>query len=479
MTTHAVHVRTWGDGEATVVGDERTCRTVDTMASHDGLAEPDRALLRDASAVLDRNWRDDHTVPSADLYPHQWSWDTAFIAIGRSWRDQDRAQVEMEHLLAAQWSDGMVPHIVFNPAVSADAYFPGPGFWRSDRAAASPSGSATSGLTQPPLHALAALEIWRSAGDEDAARGFLGRIYPTLVAQHRYLESDRDVAGDGLSAIVHPWESGMDNSPAWDEALDDLVIDPGAIPPYTRRDLVRAAAADRPSDETYDRFVYLAATYRDAGYGSGGLRRSCPFLVEDPLFNSVRIWSLDALAEIADVIGGDPQAHRDEATRVSAALRRRLWDPHSRQFRARDVRNGELSSIGTITSLMPVIDRRLPPALVSAVTTLLDRADFRPRNDPDHFMVASFDLQARGFDPRQYWRGPIWINTDWLLWRGLTVHRRRRVAGEIAGSMLGLARRSGWREYFSPFGGEGYGSRDFSWTAALVIDLLHRTRRVR
>jgi glycogen debranching enzyme len=440
--------------------------------------DSDLALLNDAVAVLDTNWREDHTVPAGDLYPHQWSWDTAFIAIGRSWNDQERAQREIEHLFAAQWSDGMLPHIVFNPAVPDDAYFPGPTFWRSDRAVASPPGIATSGLTQPPLHAVAVAEIARNASDRRAARQFLERMYPRLVAQHRYLETVRDVAGDGLSVIIHPWESGMDNSPAWDEALDDLVIAAGAVPPYARRDLVNAASSDRPTDAAYDRFVYLAATYRDAGYDQSDLRRSCPFLVEDPLFNSVRIWSLDALADIAGAVDEDPAPFRDQAMRVSAALRRHLWDPAARQFRARDIRDGELSSVGTITSLSPVIDHRLPPSMVTAITRLLDHPDFRPRDDPDHFMVASFDLRARGFDPRRYWRGPIWINTDWLLWRGLTAHGRERVAGEIADSMLGLVRRSGWHEYFSPFGGQGYGSNDFSWTAALIIDLLHRAKRV-
>lgn len=58
---------------------------------------------------------------------------------------------------------------------------------------------------------------------------------------------------------------------------------------------------------------------------------------------------------------------------------------------------------------------------------------------------------------------------------GLTTHGRGRVADEIATSMLGLVRRSGWREYYSPFSGEGHGSDDFSWTAALIIDLLRRT----
>ena len=65
---------------------------------------------------------------------------------------------------------GRVPHIVFNPDVAEDAYFPGPAFW----AATAPSGRATLGLTQPPLHARAALAVG------DAA--FLRRVFPQLAA---------------------------------------------------------------------------------------------------------------------------------------------------------------------------------------------------------------------------------------------------------------------------------------------------------
>jgi hypothetical protein len=433
------------------------------------------ALLDEAAGVLDRNWRGNHTVPSGELYPHQWSWDTAFIAIGRSWIDQQRAQAEIEHLFTGQWANGMVPHIVFNRDVPDDAYFPGPTFWRSDRADASPRDVATSGITQPPLHARAVLEIYRRATDRHTARLFIDRMYPKLVAQHEHLRNVRDVAGHGLAAIVHPWESGMDNSPAWDGDLAVLRIPLGALPDYERRDLVHADAEDRPSDAAYDQFVYLAAAYRDAGYDAADLARSCPFLVEDPLFNSVWLWSLDALADLAVLVGDDPAPHRHAAATVSQALGRRLWDARARRFCARDVGGGRRSPEDTITSLGPVLDPRLPAATVDTIAALLDSPEFRPRDDPGHFMVPSFDLRARGFDPRRYWRGPIWINTDWLLWRGLTSHGRTRLADEIAASMVGLVRRSGWREYFSPFGGRGFGSDAFSWTAALIIDLLHRT----
>src|SRR6266498_3117865 len=65
---------------------------------------------------------------AAHLYPHQWSWDSACIAIGYSGWDQERAQAELRWLFASQWTDGLLPHIRF----AQDArYFPGPEFWQA------------------------------------------------------------------------------------------------------------------------------------------------------------------------------------------------------------------------------------------------------------------------------------------------------------------------------------------------------------
>ena len=91
----------------------------------------DDRLAGAAVDVLLANWTGGHTVPSRTLYPHQWSWDSAFIAIGRSWYDEPRAQQELRSLFRGQWADGRVPHIVFNPSVGEEAYFPGPAFWQS------------------------------------------------------------------------------------------------------------------------------------------------------------------------------------------------------------------------------------------------------------------------------------------------------------------------------------------------------------
>ena len=178
-------------------------------------------LVARARAVLDAAWIGASSLPSRTLYPHQWSWDSAFIALGRSWYDQPRAQQELETLFRAQWSNGMVPHIVFNPSVAEDAYFPGPAFWQSStRSPHAPRDVETSGITQPTIHAHAALEMHRHAHDPDASVAFLRWLYPRLVAQHRYMLDARRPAGTRLAVMVHPWESGLDNSPAWDRALD-------------------------------------------------------------------------------------------------------------------------------------------------------------------------------------------------------------------------------------------------------------------
>src|ERR1041385_3471443 len=112
------------------------------------LLEPES--LRDAAlAVLRLNDLGDWTKPAPRLYPHQWSWDSAFIAIGLAHTDPERALRELESLFRAQWSDGRVPHIVFNPA-AAD-YFPGADWWASaSSSTAAPSESATRGPHQPP-----------------------------------------------------------------------------------------------------------------------------------------------------------------------------------------------------------------------------------------------------------------------------------------------------------------------------------------
>jgi glycogen debranching enzyme len=407
-------------------------------------------LAEAAEAVLTANWTGGSTVPSRRQYPHQWGWDAAYIAIGWSWLDPARAATELESLLAGQWEDGRVPHIVFHPDVPEDAYFPGPSFWRRP----------TSGITQPPLHARAALEVaQRGAGDD-----FLRRVFPRLAAQHAYLATRRDAGGGGLAAIVHPWESGLDDSPAWDLPLAAVELPVGGVEPYERQDRRHVDPSERPSDAAYDRFVHLAGTYRDGGYADDG---AGAFVIEDPLFNAIWLWSTHALAEIAERIGEDAGPFREATAGIHAALLARLWD--GERFRPRDLISGRLVEPRTILGLGPLLDPDLPVAVRDAVVAELRSPHFRSEAG---IGVASSDLLGPEFDRRRYWRGPVWANLNWLLARGLRGHGLDEQAAELERATVELVEGSGMREYFDPVTGDGLGATEFSWTAAVAIDIL-------
>ena len=174
-------------------------------------------LKQQAVETLRGNDRGDYTVPTGTgLYPAQWNWDSCLVALGLAQFDEPRAVAEIETLFGGQWPDGMVPHILFHGDDST--YFPNAAVWQ-----AGPTGRS-SVITQPLVAATVVRQLFEHASDP-AIRARLTALVPKLLAWHRWCYAARDPHDTGLVSIIHPWESGMDNSPLWDDALN--AVEPG------------------------------------------------------------------------------------------------------------------------------------------------------------------------------------------------------------------------------------------------------------
>ena len=397
-------------------------------------------------ALLRANDRGRHTIPSPHLYPHQWNWDSAFAALGWAWFDPGRALSELERLLEAQWPDGNVPHIRF--AEGPEAYAPGPDFWGTEDLA-----PPRSSITQPPIAAIAALKVLERGGDPDRVRALL----PALDRWHGWLLGARDPAGHGAVALVHPWESGMDNAPRWDEAL--MRWEPGEVS-FTRVDTERADPDERPHDSEYRRYAHLVDVVRRCGFDQVLACERSPFLVEDVAITGMLGWAEECLAELGERLGVATAA-AERLGRLEAGLEH-LWTDEG--FRDFDLRAGAHVAVRGAWELVPLV-APLSPERAAAVVARLGIYD-APCPLP------TVPLGDPCYEARRYWRGPMWVSVNWLVVRGLQRHGYGGEARALAAATLEAVEAGGPREHYRSDTGAPGGAKDFTWSAALALDLL-------
>jgi glucosylglycerate hydrolase len=432
-----------------------------------------------ATGVLRRNSIKSWTKPAPALYPHQWSWDSAFIALGLAHVDNQRATSELETLFESQWATGKVPHIVFNPEAPPKSYFPDAERWSSSALSEdAPAGSHTSGLCQPPVHAIAVLRIWETSRGRDErhvarARRFLEANYPRLFAWHRYLATARDPEGSGLVTIYHPWESGTDNSPRWDPALQAVEV--GDLPPYTRYDLQHVTdPSHRPTNEEYDRYLWLLEHLKRARYDETVIYDTHPFLVKDVLFSAILVAANEALLEIAEALG----APSEERALMEGWIERgrngldRRWDEDLGLCVDYDLLAGEPLRVRTVAGFAPLVAGGLSRERLGSLLATLGSPAFAGREGLRWSLPPSTSPEEPGFHPRSYWRGPVWPVANWLLWWSLIRAGEPDPAARMRRETLGQLAEGGFAEYFEPFTGEPLGSAEQSWTAAVALDML-------
>ena len=412
---------------------------------------------RQAVRILQANDRGGYTVPTDGLYPYQWNWDSAFAALGFATFDRDRAWREIEALFEGQWEDGMLPHIIFRRI--DPEYFPGPDVWGSN------TDPPTSGHSQPPVVASVVRWLVETGVGADERRAHA--LFPGLLASHGWWHRYRDPDETGLVGIIHPWESGRDNCPDWDEALRKISV-PDDLGAYHRRDTDFADAATRPTSETYDRYLTIVKFGRECGWDHEKVTREGPFLMADPCVQFVLMRAdrdLMALAERFE----DDRARRIIADWIArdAEGAQAMWSDNACGFVARDLRNGGKS---------PAISNASMLAFHANAGTDEQRAEMvrqaREIFDECRYVFPSWDPRHKGFEQRRYWRGPVWSVMNWMIAAGFDRHGHTALARRVRGDTLAMVRQSGFFEYFDPLTGEGLGGSDFTWTAAVHLALL-------
>ena len=436
---------------------------------------PQDEMMERAKAVLKTNDRGRFTVPAVEKYPHQWLWDSCFIAIGLRHLDVNRAQQEILSLFDAQWSNGMVPQMIFTPSTGI---FQPHNVWQSWRSPYAPEGYATSGITQTPVLAEAVVQIGEKLSPTER-HNWYQQVWPPLLKYHEWLYAERDPYKEGLVVQIHPWETGLDNTPPWisewqqylmpwwmrliaKTRLDSLIS-------RSRSDIKQIPAEQRMTNLEViglsDAFLRL----RRQNYDIQKILHKPYFAIADLTFNCVLIRANQHLKTIAAALREKLPDELVQSIKQTEKSLEELWDPASEQYYSRDFKSQKLLKELSIATLMPLYAGCISKDHANLLVKQLE-------NDQvfgTAFPIPTVPLNSDWFNPECYWQGPTWVNTNWLIIDGLKRYGFKEHAAALSESTIEMINTSGFYEYFNPKNGKGLGIDNFAWTAALYLDLIN------
>lgn len=372
-----------------------------------------------------------YTVPSPDSYPYQWLWDSCFHAIILTHFNISDAKKEILSLFSKQFDNGLMPHMIYWDK-SRPTAFPVINWGKED----------TSSITQPPMIAYVVWTIYQ----KDQDKSFVKKVYPNLYHFYRYLLTERDPHEKHLIGIMNPDESGEDNSPRFDLPLD--------LPPVqTLKDNTK-------------RRLKLVAQNIECKFDAPFCMRNF-FWVKDVSFNSIMVANLRLLAKLTEKLGNDDDADyfTKEADAISLAMRRLMLDDDI--FYSTYGEAYEKIKVKTWAIFTPLFAKILSQEEAEKLVSnhLLNKNEFWT-----NFPIPTTSLDEPAFDPQGFWRGPTWIAINWFIYKGLLNYGFNDTAKKIKKSSLELLQKSGFREYFNPFTGEGWGAHNFTW-GCLAVDM--------
>jgi len=336
-------------------------------------------------------------IPSKINYVGLWLWDSAMHALAYRHVDAELARNQIRAMLACQLPDGMLPDAVYDEGVIAEIDYP-----------------MYAEVTKPPILAWAALKLHET----DPDLSFLQEIYVPLVRWNAWWFSMNDDDVDGLAQYNHPYSSGLDDSPLWDQGMP----------------------------------------------------------VESPDLNTYLCIQMNSLATMAKILGMDIEGtmwHR----RASAIVRRMIenfWDDETGLFRA--LHDEQPIPVVTPFSLYPLWTGRLPNRVRDRLLTHLTNPD----EFWGEYVLPTVARNDTNYDPETMWRGPVWANINYFFIEALRQVGEYGLARRLRGKTLELIMsQPGIHEYYDSQTGQppATAAETFGWTAAVFIDLAIQASR--
>lgn len=386
-----------------------------------------------------------YIAPAKTEYIFQWLWDTSFHAIVLSHFDLKWAKSEITNYLKAQNENGFLPHAIF----WHKRLLPHWAFLES-KFTLRPKHTS---LTQPPFLAIAVEEIYKKDQDQE----FLKQVLTKLVLYHDWLMKTRDPDEDKLVSIISPNESGMDELPVYQIALG-----------FKSQDFARLHYYYRKADILNQRYRYNEKVILEKDY----------FNVEDVLFNTINIEAMRSLSRLLREINRKEEAKKFKnlAKAAEKSLLKNCWNEEDSIFYSLYKKNHFQARVKTIASLAPIFLEGIPEDKLALLVKghLMNPEEFYlpfpvPSVSKDEVYFWAEDTPK--YKIKLLWRGPSWINTNWIIVKGLRKHGYHDLASEIVGKNVAMVKKWGFREYYNPITGEGYRQQNFGMST-LIIDMM-------
>jgi len=413
--------------------------------------------IKNAQKILIGNRKRGYTLPTNNkLYPAQWNWDSAFIALGYSYFNLNFALKEIKTLLDGQWKDGMIPHILFHNTNTN--YYPNHTAWNCGNKIRS------SGITQPPVLASILKEIIDKNKITKIQKKEIKKFVIKIKKSHEWFIKNRDPKKTGLVSILHPWESGYDNSSLWDEPMNKVKIEKNIQ--YKRADNKVINPEHRPLNIDYDRYVTIKNDLRKKKYDPKKIFKTSLFNVVDIGFNSIFLKSNKDLIILLKKFNLDSSTIINYI-KITEKNILKYFDKKKQTFFCFDLRNKKKIFIPSITNYLILY----ADIKNSKINDILIK-NLKKHNLKEKYFFSSIKPNHKSFEEKRYWRGPVWINCNWFIHKGL-MNKDEKYSNKIKKRTIRLVEKKGFHEYYSCKNGKPMGANNFSWSAALYLDLIN------